>query len=114
MDKRFLLALVLTAVVVIATPWLFGTQSMSNKTIPADSGTARRDSLTRPPAVSPTVASTPEAVVATDSGRPPITGVRGDTAIAAPVMAESTVVVTSVADYRFTNIEIGRASCRER
>ena len=27
MDKRFLLALVLTAVVVIATPWLFGTQS---------------------------------------------------------------------------------------
>ena len=27
MDKRFLLALVLTAVVVVATPWLFGTQS---------------------------------------------------------------------------------------
>ena len=34
MDKRFLLALVLTAVVVIATPWLFGTQSSrgANKT----------------------------------------------------------------------------------
>ena len=27
MDKRFLLALVLTAVVVVATPWLFGTLS---------------------------------------------------------------------------------------
>jgi YidC/Oxa1 family membrane protein insertase len=104
MDKRFLLALVLTAVVVIATPWLFGTQSTSNKTIPADSGIARRDSLTRPPTVSPTVASTPEAVVTTDSARPPVVGVRGDTALAAPVMAESTVVVTSVADYRFTNI----------
>ena len=103
MDKRFLLALVLTAVVVIATPWLFGTQSASNKTIPADSGIARRDSLTKPPTVSPTVASTPEAVV-TDSGRPATVSARGDTAAAAPVMAESTVVVTPVADYRFSNI----------
>src|SRR5688572_23187225 len=104
MDKRFLLALVLTAFVVIATPWLFGTQSTSNKTIPADSGITRRDSLTKSPAVSPTVAPTPEAVVATDSGRPASVSARGDTVTAAPVAAESTVVATSVADYRFTNI----------
>ena len=104
MDKRFLLALVLTAFVVIATPWLFGTQSTSNKAISADSGITRRDSLTKSPAVSPTVAPTPEAVVATDSGRPASVSARGDTGTAAPVAAESTVVVTSVADYRFTNI----------
>ena len=104
MDKRFLLALVLTAVVVIATPWLFGTQSRSSKTIPADSGIARRDSLTESPTIRPPVAPTPEAIVATDSGRPASVSTRGDSVLATPVMAESTVVVTSVADYRFTNI----------
>src|SRR5215204_6714687 len=106
MDKRFLLALLLTAVVVIATPWLFGPQSTLNKTAPPTSAVPLPDSAGRravQPLPSP---ATVEATPPRDSVR--LTAAGSDTGTAAPaaaaVAAESTVVVTSVADYRFTNV----------
>src|SRR5215204_5241663 len=106
MDKRFLLALLLTAVVVIATPWLFGPQSTLNKTAPPTSAVPLPDSAGRravQPLPSP---ATVEATPPRDSVR--LTAAGSDTGTAAPavaaVTAESTVVATSVADYRFTNV----------
>ena len=102
MDKRFLLALLLTAVVVIATPWLFGTRSTANKATATDSATGQPDSLTKGPVVTPSIVPTPEA---RDSTRLTTAATRVDTGVTTPAAAvESTVVMTSVADYRFTNI----------
>jgi YidC/Oxa1 family membrane protein insertase len=106
MDKRFLLALVLTAVVVIATPWLFGTQSTPTKRA-ASSAITLPDSVARPPAT-PSSTPTPEAMGSRDSAAIPAGASRAgtaDTSVAvAPARAESTVVATPVADYLFTNV----------
>src|SRR6478672_9048359 len=98
MDKRFLLALVLTAVVVIATPWLFGTQSSLTPTksgtgISKPDTTKRADSL----AVAP--------VAERDTSRPTISS--SPVADSSPNMAvapETTLVSTPLADYRFSNV----------
>jgi len=93
MDKRFLLALVLTAVVVVATPWLFGTQSSRavNKTgrdtaLAANStANLRPDSQARPieqPIVAP----------ASDSSLPGVSA-----------QPETTSVALKLADYTFSN-----------
>jgi YidC/Oxa1 family membrane protein insertase len=99
MDKRFLLALVLTAVVVIATPWLFGTQR-SRTSGKAEADTSRSDSVTAGKAVLPQV--TPVLPVESLSIRPQVdTGLTNVTAVPHP---ETTSVVLPVAEYRFTNI----------
>ena len=108
MDKRFLLALVLTAVVVIATPWLFGIQSTLSKAPTPDSAVPVRDSTNRtsasPSPMAPTVPAVPsiEAAPPRDSSR--LTATVSDSAPVQTVAPESTVVVTPVADYHFTNI----------
>jgi len=93
MDKRFLLALVLTAVVVVATPWLFGTQSSRavNKTgrdtaLAADSTVSLRpDSQARP-------IEQPVVVPASDSSLPGVSA-----------QPETTSVSLKLADYTFSN-----------
>jgi YidC/Oxa1 family membrane protein insertase len=104
MDKRFLLALVLTAIVVIATPLLFRTQSAPNANAPT-TVVPVPDSVgkTLPPS---TPASTVEATPRRDSAQVSAIGARVDsTAPSTPAIApESTVVSTSVADYLFTSV----------
>jgi len=93
MDKRFLLALVLTAVVVIATPWLFGTQSsravnkaQRDTAMAADTAAGRGlDSQPRP-VEQPTVSA------ATDSSLPSV-----------QARPETTSVSLSLVDYTFSN-----------
>ena len=99
MDKRFFLALVLTAVVVIATPLLFKTTPALTKT-GADSAVTLRDSAATPSVVAP---------ISEDTARRqdslPAQPVRAESlATAAPIAPETTVVSTTVADYRFSNI----------
>src|SRR3982751_1094078 len=102
MDKRFLLALALTAIVVIATPWLFGTQSSNNRkgtrdtTLAADSsGTAARTTSID----SSRVATQPvaPAVSAAPSLSPSLSAAEAPT-------PDTTVVSSRLADYRFTNL----------
>src|SRR5678810_1273872 len=93
MDKRFLLALVLTAVVVLATPWLFGTQSSrsANKTerdtaLVSDSATGLRPSSQATPIEQPPI------LLASDSS---LTGVQ--------TRQETTTVSLKLADYTFNS-----------
>jgi YidC/Oxa1 family membrane protein insertase len=97
MDKRFLLALVLTAVVVIATPWLFGTQSSLTPT-KTGTGISKADSSNRAGSL-----PTP-AVVERDTSRPTITSSPVADSSPASVVPETTLVSTPVADYRFSNV----------
>ncbi|HEU5132039.1 MAG TPA: membrane protein insertase YidC, partial [Pyrinomonadaceae bacterium] len=99
MDKRFFLALILTAVVVIATPLLFKTTPVPSKT-GADSAVTHRDSTVAPNAV---------PLISEDTARQPAVlpaqPTRAESlATAAPIVPETTVVSTTVADYRFSNI----------
>src|SRR5215207_9760394 len=97
MDKRFLLALVLTAVVVIATPWIFGTQS-SPTPAKTDTRISRPDSTNR-------LGSTPvPAPVERDSSRPTITSTPAADSTAAVIAPETTLVSTPLANYRFSNM----------
>lgn len=93
MDKRFLLALILTAVVVIATPWLFGTQSsravnkaQRDTAVVADTAASRRSDSQVTAVEQPTISA------ATDSGLP-----------AVQTQAETTSVSLSLVDYTFSN-----------
>ena len=98
MDKRFFLALVLTAVVVIATPLLFKTPPTPSKAGAADSAVVLRDS-----AVSQAVPRISEDTSRRDSGA--VEPRRADSlTAAAPIVAETTIVSTSVADYRISTI----------
>src|SRR5262245_59427337 len=98
MDKRFFLALVLTAVVVIATPLLFKTPATPAKTGTGDSAVTLRDS-----AISQAVPRISEDTARRDSL--PVQPTRSDSVTAtAPIAPETTTVSTSVADYRFSNI----------
>jgi len=105
MDKRFLLALGLTAVVVIATPWLFGPQSTPSKASTTGSTTPAPDSANRTSTIPSAPTSAVPAVKAPipgDSSR--LTAIGPDSTSGQTVAAESTVVTTSVADYHFSNI----------
>ena len=96
MDKRFFLALVLTAVVVIATPLIFGDRATLPKRGPLDSSIARQDSASVRPM--PLAA---EDTVRRDSIPNPIIDSTAITTVAAP---ETTMVSTTVANYQFSNI----------
>ena len=98
MDKRFLLALVLTAVVVIATPWLFGTQS---SLVPTKSGTG----ISKPDTTKRSDSLTAAPVAERDTSRPTI--LSSPVADSSPNVAaapETTLVSTPLADYRFSNV----------
>ena len=92
MDKRFLLALVLTAVVVVATPWLFGTQSSRvSKTerdtaLASDTTAAVRPSPQETPIAQPTVAPARDSSLTSIQARP-----------------ETTTVSLKLADYTFSS-----------
>jgi YidC/Oxa1 family membrane protein insertase len=94
MDKRFLLALALTAIVVIATPWIFGTRSSSanpkevrNTAAAADSGIPAR-------AVVPD--SNP---VTQQPTRPALNTIP----VVEASVADTMRVSSGLSDYRFTN-----------
>jgi len=93
MDKRFLLALVLTAVVVVATPWLFGTQSSRrvNKT-GRDTVLASNSTATPSPDSQARLIEQPTVVPASDSS---LRGLRAQ--------PETTSVSVKLADYMFSN-----------
>ena len=98
MDKRFFLALVLTALVVIVTPMIF-------RPVPAVRDTLRTDSSGVTPPVpetttaQPPVAAAPAAVVGDQ------VPARGDSAPPAPaVLAETTTVSTPLATYALSNL----------
>ena len=98
MDKRFFIALVLTAIVIVAPPLLF-----QKKTAPqaaataADSTLARRDSASVPGAQ--TSGSSAAATVPTQPGAVP--GVAPGSP--APVVVETTTVQTRLARYAFSS-----------
>ena len=94
MDKRFLLALVLTAIVVVATPWLFGTQSSRavNKTV-RDTASSASDS---------TVGVRPESQLRLTE-QPPIVQAIDSSLAGSSVQAETTSVSLTLADYKFSN-----------
>jgi len=94
MDKRFLLALVLTAVVVVATPWLFGTQSSRgvNKT--------ERDTAL----VSDSVASLRPSPQATLIEQPAVTPASDSSLAGAQMRPETTTVSLRLAQYAFNSV----------
>jgi YidC/Oxa1 family membrane protein insertase len=97
MDKRFFLALVLTAIVIIATPWLFPGASR-RPIVPASADSARRLTL----ADSGVAAAVPAAEAVRPAATPPRTtnsSVLGP--MAEPV--ETTTVRTTRSTYAFTS-----------
>jgi YidC/Oxa1 family membrane protein insertase len=97
MDKRFLLALVLTAVVVIVTPLLFRTPS--TRTPPNQLAVGLPDSGHRLNQAAPIL----EANSTRDSARAAVSPVL-DTAISTPAVPETTTVSTPLATYQLSNI----------
>ena len=99
MDKRFLLALVLTAVVVIATPLIFRSPP---RNVPAAADTLRSkgsgQTVTTPPRITPAESLPP------DSTRGAQTSAGPDSVVPAVVSIDTTVVSTPLADFRFTNL----------
>jgi len=93
MDKRFLLALVLTAVVVVATPWLFGTQS-SRRVSKTERDTALASDSTA--AVRPSPQGTPIA-------QPTVLPVRDSSLTSIQTRPETTTVSLKLADYTFSS-----------
>jgi YidC/Oxa1 family membrane protein insertase len=99
MDKRFLLALVLTAVVVIATPWLFGTQSTRN------AGKAARDTIVASDSVSrPTTTDTVAASAVTSVEKPAVVALPDSSRSVTQAVPETTSISLKLADYTFSNI----------
>ena len=96
MDKRFLLALVLTAVVVIATPILFRTPVTS---VSSDTSVAVSADSTQKAPSAPAVIEAPRDSIPVAATQTPDTTTR--TAAVAP---ETTTVSTAVATYRFNTL----------
>ena len=101
MDKRFLLALVLTAVVVIATPWIFGSPSRRG---PAPADTSRSKSSSPAVAIPPRVAPPVAESLPADSLRGTQLIARPGSAAPPLVSIDTTVISTPLADFRFTNL----------
>src|SRR5690349_6986421 len=102
MDKRFLIALVLTAIVVIATPWLFGTQSSPRGNKATDTTVARDSSKQSAPDLRPSTAGqVVETPPSTVPATPSTDTLRSVIAATAP---ETTTVALPLANYRFSNI----------
>jgi YidC/Oxa1 family membrane protein insertase len=93
MDKRFLLALVLTAVVVVATPWLFGTQS-SRRVSKTERDTVLASDSTA--AVRPSPQGTPIA-------QPNVLPVRDSSLTSIQTRPETTTVSLKLAGYTFSS-----------
>jgi YidC/Oxa1 family membrane protein insertase len=98
MDKRFLLALGLTAIVVIVTPWLFGTQSSFGRKVRRDTAAQLDSGATTP-------------VIPVDSSRtlppvasPVVSEVRSATAASESPLADTTTVNSRVATYRLSSL----------
>src|SRR5687768_1489755 len=99
MDKRFLLALVLTAVVVIATPLIFRTPpSLVVKEAATPPARELRDSANRIPP--PSIVETP----ARDTGLTSTPVIRSDSVVSLTAVAETTVVATPVAAYQLSTM----------
>ena len=98
MDKRFLLALVLTAVVVIATPLIFRTPSSPLKGAATPPPRELQDSANRIPPSS--IVETP----ARDTGLALSSGIRSDSVVRAAAVAETTIVATPVAAYHLSTM----------
>jgi YidC/Oxa1 family membrane protein insertase len=102
MDKRFFLALVLTALVIVATPLLFPNSRRTPVSTTADSmraATARVDSTARTPVTGPPAAAVPAAAGPTN-----VTPQRVSPASNATVTrADTTVVDTRLATYAFSS-----------
>jgi YidC/Oxa1 family membrane protein insertase len=98
MDKRFLLALVLTAVVVIATPLIFRTPSSPVKEAATPLARELQDSANRIPP--PSIVQTP----ARDTGLAMRSGMRSDSVGRVTAVAETTVVTTPVAAYHLSTM----------
>lgn len=98
MDKRFLLALVLTAIVVVVTPWLFGT-SRQQPGARASSSNPQPDSAHRAESKL-AVSREPNVPVVVDSS----IAVPADTAKVQAARPETTSVSTPVARYELTSI----------
>src|SRR5689334_5363685 len=101
MDKRFFLALVLTAIVIVGTPFLFpdARRTPARATDSAQLAVPHADSVARataPSASAPTVAAAPAVPAAKDS-------VGTTTRPAASVRPETTVVDTRLATYAFSS-----------
>jgi YidC/Oxa1 family membrane protein insertase len=93
MDKRFFLALVLTAIVIIATPMLFPGAARRPAT------PAAADSVRRPvPA-----ASTPAAVPPTVQAQPGVSPINSSSSQPTAVPVETTTVRTTRSTYAFTS-----------
>src|SRR5262245_38247153 len=104
MDKRFLLALALTAVVVIATPWLFGPRARSSISPAVNTPPASVDSLRKssanPRSPLPT-SGLPEAIDSTSrvTTTPPTRD-----AIPVTVSVDTALISTPLAEYHFTSL----------
>ena len=103
MDKRFLLALVLTALVVVATPWLFPNRTPPRPPVIATGDSAKRGGVD------------PKAVSSIDSSAPgriptptPVAPLASEDSAATPVAGTVAPVETTISDaltqYRFSNV----------
>ena len=99
MDKRFLLALVLTAVVVIATPLIFRTPSSPVKEA-ATPLSARTSETPRNRVPPPSIVETP----ARDTSLASTPAIRSDSVVSAAAVAETTIVATPVAEYQLSTM----------
>ena len=98
MDKRFLLALALTAIVVIATPWLFGTQSAFNRKETRDSTRAASSSAATAP--TPTRADTNRSIAQLPA---PTVGPVTVPALAEAAVPDTTTLSSRLVGYRFSS-----------
>ena len=95
MDKRFLLALALTAIVVIATPWIFGTRSSSANPKGVRSTVAAADSG------NPARAVVPDSIPVTQQPTRPALNTMP---VVEASVADTMRVSSGLSDYRFTNL----------
>jgi YidC/Oxa1 family membrane protein insertase len=105
MDKRFFLALLLTAIVIVAPPLLFPTKSAPRPAAVVTDSTNRPTTVGSGNTVTPPVAQTPAS--GANAGAIPVAGVPAAT-VGSPVAAPSTVVETTtvrtrLASYAFSS-----------
>jgi YidC/Oxa1 family membrane protein insertase len=108
MDKRFFLALLLTAIVIIAPPLLFPGMNARRTGRTGDSSIASRaDTAGRPATVrdtAPTTIASPTVATTNASPAEPTRVVPAATVPAATVPAETTTVKTRLASYAFSSL----------
>jgi len=106
MDKRFLLALALTAVVVIATPWLFGPQVRSRSGLTANPPRPAPSEVSNAqvtPPLQATVGKGAESAVDSTPSASTAPAPR-DTVVAVAPTVDTTRVSTPLAEYHFSSL----------